>query len=141
MPNSTDIERIMIAVGYSASWYPSPPQKFKVSNGSYSSPRANALHQRPTPEQAPLAAKELLTRQTPADFDWLPDATWEKISQRWGLDEEDGIFLPASPGMAPGAGVGKGWDGIGAEPWDCLNVTATEDKVVNPNFNSAAIGA
>lgn len=93
--------------------------------------------------QAPVAAKGLLTKSTPADFDWLPDAEWQRISQRWGLDEDsqDAIFLPASPGMAPGSGTGKGWDGTGAEPWDCLNVTAEKDKVVNPNFNTAAIGA
>jgi hypothetical protein len=91
--------------------------------------------------QAPLVAKDLLTKSTPADFLWLADSEWEKISQRWGLDEADGIYLPASPGMAPGSGTGKGWDGTGAEPWDCLNVTAEQDKVVNPDFNTAAIGA
>lgn len=140
MPNSTDAERIMIAVGYSASWYPSSPQKFKVSWLHLS----NLVFLLTTcSAQAPLTAKDLLTKRTPAEFEWLVDADWERISQRWGLDEdsENAIFLPASPGMAPGSGTGKGWDGTGAEPWDCLNVTAEQDKVVNPNFNTAAIGA
>lgn len=174
MPNTTDEDRIMIACGYSASWYPQPPQAFKVSDSAQALSGCNSMRQRyppaasyprkrcarrsafislsalckskltllsPSNPQAPLSAKALLTSRTPADFNWLPDAEWQAISQRWGLDDADGIFLPASPGMAPGSGTGKGWDGTGAEPWDCLNVTADEDKIVNRVFNPAAIGA
>ncbi|KAM0750036.1 hypothetical protein T439DRAFT_381558 [Meredithblackwellia eburnea MCA 4105] len=111
MPNVTDEDRIMIAVGYTAAWYPPAPQRFK----------------------APLSAKPLLTSSplvTPI-LDFIPDEKWVPISQKWGLDVEDGIQLPSAPGM----GQDPEFDG----KWTTLNNTRVEDKVVDENYNPSAL--
>lgn len=120
MPNQTLDDRIMVAVAYCAAWYPPPPQPFK----------------------APLSSQALLTARTGHQLQFIPDSQWDKLCQRWGLDEsgEEGIFLPATPGSQPGMGVGDGWRGVDGEEWMSLNVTKVEDKIINLTPNLAAIG-
>ncbi|BGP13191.1 hypothetical protein JCM10213_000229 [Rhodosporidiobolus nylandii] len=103
MPNSTDEDRIMTAVGYSASWFPEPERRM----------------------EAPNSAKPLLTRLTNTYLSFIDDEEWIAKSQNWDLDDPAAIRLPDVPGhrktkQAPGE----------EEDWVALNIVAREDKVV-----------
>ncbi|GAA5877551.1 hypothetical protein JCM1840_005840 [Sporobolomyces johnsonii] len=99
MPNSTSSNRIMIAVGYTASWFPVPH----------------------APMKAPLSAAPLLTRATPHRLAFVPDAAWDRIAQNWDLDDAGAIRLPDVPmrGKAPS----------GEDEWVSLNVLEGEKRV------------
>ncbi|GAA5912034.1 hypothetical protein JCM6882_002012 [Rhodosporidiobolus microsporus] len=85
MPNTTDEDRIMTAVGYSAAWFPEPERK----------------------EEAPESARPLLTRLTNTYLNFIPDDQWLAKCQNWDLNDPDAIRLPDVPGhrktkQAPG---------------------------------------
>ncbi|GAA5931328.1 hypothetical protein JCM1841_003791 [Sporobolomyces salmonicolor] len=100
MPNSTSSNRIMMAVGYTASWFPAPH----------------------APMKAPLSAKPLLTRATSHRLTFIPDDEWDCIAQNWDVDDPEGaIKLPDVPmrGKAP----------KGEDTWVSLNVYEGEKRV------------
>ncbi|GAA6037273.1 hypothetical protein JCM8097_008656 [Rhodosporidiobolus ruineniae] len=87
MPNASDEDRIMIAVAYSATWYPQDA-RFK----------------------APKAALPLLTsnpRIKPL-CDFYPDAEWDGFSQKWGVGEEMEL------GYHPNPRREGGWNPLGS---------------------------
>ncbi|GAA5826238.1 hypothetical protein JCM11251_007221 [Rhodosporidiobolus azoricus] len=103
MPNSTDEDRIMTAVGYSASWFPEPERR----------------------EEAPESARPLLTRLTSTYLDFIPDSAWLAKCQNWDLNDPDAIRLPDVPGhrkikQAPGD----------EEEWVALNEEVPREKKV-----------
>ncbi|GAA5993724.1 hypothetical protein JCM11641_003021 [Rhodosporidiobolus odoratus] len=103
MPNSTNEDRIMTAVGYSASWFPEPEKK----------------------EEAPLSAKPLLTRLTNTYLDFIDDKEWEAKCQNWDLSDPDAIRLPDVPGHRKSTQAPTG-----ETEWTALNSVRMEDKVV-----------
>ncbi|GAA6011378.1 hypothetical protein JCM10207_008319 [Rhodosporidiobolus poonsookiae] len=83
MPNRSDQDRIMIAVAYSASWYPQD-MRFKV----------------------PESARALLTSDPKVNplCDFYPDDEWNGFCQQWGQGEMMDL------GYAPFPDRPEGWD-------------------------------
>ncbi|GAA5902799.1 hypothetical protein JCM8208_006479 [Rhodotorula glutinis] len=102
MPNLTDQDRIMTAVGYSAAWWPEPEQRMK----------------------APLSAKPLLTATDHA-LDFIPDSDWLAISQNWDLADESSIKLPDVPGHRKYSSAPEG-----EKEWVALNEVRVDEKYV-----------
>ncbi|GAA6015680.1 hypothetical protein JCM10207_008170 [Rhodosporidiobolus poonsookiae] len=103
MPNSTSEDRIMTAVGYSASWFPPPERRMP----------------------APLSAKPLLEKRTNTFLEFIPDDEWRAMSQNWDLGDEKAIRLPDVPGHRKTTKAPKG-----EAEWVALNAVSDEDKVV-----------
>ncbi|BGP05215.1 hypothetical protein NBRC10512_006919 [Rhodotorula toruloides] len=103
MPNSTNEDRIMTAVGYAASWYPEPESRMK----------------------APLSAEELLTKRTDHQLEFIPDEEWLAIAQDWDLASEASIKLPDVVGHRKSSKVPAG-----EREWAPLNHVADEEKFV-----------
>ena len=120
MPNTTDTDRIMVAVAYQASWFPRAPpdEAFK----------------------APESARAVLTKRTACIATFVPDAEWERVCQNWrlGAKKEDSIYLPSIPGVGMnGAGADAGDAKTGGE-WECMNGCKEEDRIINSTPNLAA---
>ncbi|KAM0746245.1 hypothetical protein T439DRAFT_329969 [Meredithblackwellia eburnea MCA 4105] len=87
MPNPSDEDRIMIAIGYSAPWFPRD-QRFL----------------------APMTSKPLLTStsiETLATF--IPDEEWELVSQKWGVGEPMQLKYLPDDEKRRAEGEDKGW--------------------------------
>ncbi|GAA5857594.1 hypothetical protein JCM8547_004287 [Rhodosporidiobolus lusitaniae] len=107
MPNTTDEDRIMTAVGYSATWFPPPERK----------------------EEAPESARPLLEKLTATQLSFIPDDAWRAKCQNWDLDDVDGIKLPDVPGHRK-----SGVQSPEGKEWVSLNIVGDEEKFVTEKF-------
>ncbi|GAA5854539.1 hypothetical protein JCM9279_000837 [Rhodotorula babjevae] len=91
MPNYSDEWRIMTAIEYCASWYPTPAR----------------------PQIAPLSAARILSLRSPTLLRFVPDAEWDAVCQRWDFADAEGMKLPSVPGEDDEVEgeAGRGWEG------------------------------
>ncbi|TNY24029.1 hypothetical protein DMC30DRAFT_346619, partial [Rhodotorula diobovata] len=114
MPNLTNEDRIMTAVGYAAAWWPEPERRMK----------------------APLSARPLLASRTDHALDFIPDGEWEAICQDWDLASETSIKLPDVPGHRKHSRAPEGED-----EWVALNEVQNEEKFVGDGRDKEALPA
>lgn len=84
-----------------------------------SPPSPPRLPPHPTPAQAPLSARRVLSLRSPTLLRFVPDDEFAAVCQNWDFADPRGMKLPSVPGECEG----DGWEAL-------TGVVGREDKWV-----------